>query len=415
MKIAFVKFIFLAAVGLTMTLSVSATITSIKSDMCGNPECTSGVVQPVVRGSGSVSKISVMTVTGAGVDLSTGVSVSGEGVSAVYGSRTFGTGSSIVIQFSVRGDAPIGNRTVTMKYLVGTDTFTIRVIRGGTITGLRRVLENGSLVAPVNMPVNQPVTLRFAGTSIGNASIARNFDIGNKNGGCGSSETLCTFNVTFTRVGTYNINLIDNALPSQTSQSYSKFYYVGPDEISVVGQTTPSAFEPVRTVTGVSTPPPIDVAPRAFMTSLVRRVSRTTPNFTRDGFAYYRLASPENLCQGMTGTTSRRVTVANPTWGVTNIGGNVIPLGFSAQLRLGTQVVDTGDVPANLAAGASSTFTYVRPGDSLLSVFTFLDQLGCFVSPTAVAFFEDPTFTVIVDPAPGSLTESNEGNNSRVY
>src|SRR6185436_3545911 len=118
MKIAFVKFIFLAAVGLTMTLSVSATITSIKSDMCGNPECTSGVVQPVVRGSGSVSKISVMTVTGAGVDLSTGVSVSGEGVSAVYGSRTFGTGSSIVIQFSVRGDAPIGNRTVTMKYLV---------------------------------------------------------------------------------------------------------------------------------------------------------------------------------------------------------------------------------------------------------------------------------------------------------
>ncbi|MFL6467006.1 MAG: hypothetical protein ACJ72Z_03520, partial [Pyrinomonadaceae bacterium] len=274
---------------------------------------------------------------------------------------------------------------------------------------------NGNLVAPVNIPVNVPVTLRFSGTNIGNASIARNFDIGAKNGGCGDTETLCTFTVTFTRVGTYNINLIDNGLPSQSSSAYNKFYYAGPDDISVVGQSAPSTFDPVRTVTGVSTPPPIDVAPRVFMTSLVRRISRTTPNFTRDGFAYYRLASPENLCQGMIGTQSRRVTVANPTWGVTNIGGNLIAPGFPAQLLVGTQVMDTGQVQQNLAAGASWSKDYVRPGGSLLSVFTFLDQLGCFVSPTAVAFFEDPTFTVVVDPVPGSLAESNEGNNSRVY
>ena len=169
MKTVFAKGFVLSAVLLTVTASASATITSIKSDMCVNPECLSSVVQPVVRGSGSVSRISVMTVKGPSVDLSTSVSVSGEGVSAVYGARTHGTGSSIVIQFSVRGDAPFGTRTVTMKYLIGSETFTIRVIRGGTITTLRRVLDNGTLTAAVNIPVNVPVKLRFAGSSIGNA------------------------------------------------------------------------------------------------------------------------------------------------------------------------------------------------------------------------------------------------------
>ena len=415
MKTVFVKILVLSATALSITASASATITSIKSDMCVNPECLPNVVQPVVRGSGSVPKISVMTVRGPSVDLSTGVSVTGEGVTAVYGTRTHGTGSSIVIQFSVNGNAPLGVRTVTMKYLIGSETFIIRIVRGGTITSLRRVLDNGTLAAPVNMPVNVPVTLRFAGSSIGNASIARNFDIGTRAGGCGSAENLCEFNVTFTRVGTYNINLIDNALPSQSSSSYNKFYYAGPDEIIVVGQVAAPTYSPVGSrLSGSTTPPPIDAAPRTAMYNLVRRVSTTTANFTHDGFAYYRLASPENLCQGMIGTQSRQVTVAKPTWGATTSGGNMITLGFRAQLRLGTQVVQTEDVPANLAPSASAIFTYDRPGDSRLSVFTFLDRLGCFVSPTAVAYFEDPAYTVFVDTL-SALTESNEGNNSRVY
>jgi len=415
MKTVFAKGFVLSAVLLTVTASASATITSIKSDMCVNPECLSSVVQPVVRGSGSVSRISVMTVKGPSVDLSTSVSVSGEGVSAVYGARTHGTGSSIVIQFSVRGDAPFGTRTVTMKYLIGSETFTIRVIRGGTITTLRRVLDNGTLTAAVNIPVNVPVKLRFAGSSIGNANIARNFDIGAKSGGCSGTENLCDFNVTFTRVGTYNVNLIDNALPGQSSSAYNKFYYNGPDEISVVGQVAAPTYYPVGSrIVGSTTPPPIDAAPSTSMNNLVRRMSKTTPNFTRDGLAYYRLSSPENLCQGMFGTESRQVSVANPTWGATNSGGNMISAGFHAELRLGTQVLQPMDVQAGLAPGASSNSTYDRPGDSRLSVFTFLDQLGCFVSPTAVAFFEDPTFTVVVDTT-SVLTESIEGNNSKAY
>jgi hypothetical protein len=137
------------------------------------------------------------------------------------------------------------------------------------------------------------------------------------------------------------------------------------------------------------------------------------PNFTRDGFAYYRLASPENLCQGMSGTQSRTITVPNPTWGATNAGTVIITGAFQAQLSAnGQTIVET--VPANLAVGASTNFTWDRPGDSRLSVFTFLDAVGCFVSPTAVGFCEDPQITVVVDTGT-AIAESKEGNNSRVY
>jgi hypothetical protein len=357
-----------------------------------------------------------MTIRGPSVDLSTGVTVSGDEIAVSYGARTFGSGSSIEIKFMVSPLAALGVRTVTMKYLVGSDTFSIRIIRGGTISSIQRVLDNGSLAPVTDLPVNQEVTLRFSGLRIGNANIARNFDIkpGSQSGGC-SSESVCIFTVTFTRVGSYNIHLIDNALPSQTSSSMSSFWYAGPDDITVVGQTTATpvmSMPKISTSTSVSTPV-VDATPRGNVTNLVRRMNPGAPNFTRDGFSYYRLASPENLCQGMSGTQSRTIIVPNPTWGATNSGTVIITGAFQAQLSAsGQTIVQT--VPANLAVGASTNFTWDRPGDSRLSVFTFLDAVGCFVSPTAVGFFEDPQITVVVDTG-NAIAESKEGNNTRTY
>jgi hypothetical protein len=395
------------------SVTAFATIDSIASDFCRNPECTATVVQPVARGIGSATRTSTMTIKGPTAGIAVGLSVSGSGVTAAFGNRTL---TSIDIRFTVPGSAALGIRTVTINYPIGSDTFTIRVIRGGSITNIQQIV-NGSAVAPTNIPVNQPVTLRFTGTSIGNANIARNFDIqsGSQSGGCGGSETMCSFTVTFTRVGTYNIHLIDNSLQSQTTSPLLDFWYAGPDDITVVGQVTTSPIistPKILTSTSVSTPV-IDAAPRGNVTNLVRRINPGSPNFTRDGFSYYRLASPENLCQGMSGTQSRTITVANPTWGVTNTGTTVITVAFQAQLSAGGQTI-AATVPANLAVGASTNFTWDRPGDSRLSVFTFLDQLGCFVSPTAVGFFEDPQITVVVDTQ-NTVAESKETNNTRIY
>ena len=89
----------------------------------------------------------------------------------------------------------------------------------------------------------------------------------------------------------------------------------------------------------------------------VVRLGSTTPAFTQSGFSYYRIVSPENLCYGMSGTQSRTITVPDPIWGVTNIGANEIAAGFQAQLRSGTQILDTRPVQAGLDRGASQTFT----------------------------------------------------------
>jgi hypothetical protein len=124
--------------------------------------------------------------------------------------------------------------------------------------------------------------------------------------------------------------------------------------------------------------------------------------------------SPENLCYGMIGTASKTITVPNPVWGVTNVGGNEITIGFQAQLWSGTQLLATGNVDAGLDPGNFKQFTYVRPGDSRLSVFTFLDRVGCYASPTAVGYFVDPAFTVVSDTG-GVLAESSETNNTRNY
>ena len=416
MKINFTKLIVLIGTALAATVTASASITSIKSDMCQNPECRATVVQPIVRSSTGAARTTTMTVKGQFVDLSTAVQITGTGVTVTYGTRTHGADSSIVINFNIAGNAPLGNRTVSMRYAIetnGPDTFTIRVVRGGNVSTIRRILPSGEVVNPFNMPINEPVTLRFTGTNLTNSRIAPN-TIANNVTVVSCTETVCVIRLTFVAGGGLKLHLVDSGVPNQTTPN-SRFWYTGEDDVGISGSSGSGTTIISPVVSSVISPTPvsIDAAPRTFMANVVR-LGSTTPAFTQSGFSYYRIVSPENLCYGMSGTQSRTITVPDPIWGVTNIGANEIAAGFQAQLRSGTQILDTRPVQAGLDRGASQTFTYDRPGDSRLSVFTFLDRVGCYASPTAVGYFVDPPFTVISDSG-SVLTESSESNNSRTY
>jgi hypothetical protein len=69
-----------------------------------------------------------------------------------------------------------------------------------------------------------------------------------------------------------------------------------------------------------------------------------------------------------------------------------------------------------LNPGQTIDFTFTRPTDSRVRVSTFLNRVGCFISPSFTPFFEDPPFTVVVN-SNGALTEAaaNQANNSRNY
>src|SRR5688572_22149692 len=145
------KSIFLQALLTAITIAAAgtpanATITAIASDLCPNPACLPSAVQPVVRGVGG-SRVSTMTVKGQFVDLSTAVEVTGSGVSVSYGDRSHGSESSIVIRFTVSPSADLGERTVRMRYAIetnGPDTFTIRVVRGGSVSEIKRKVVSGN-------------------------------------------------------------------------------------------------------------------------------------------------------------------------------------------------------------------------------------------------------------------------------
>jgi hypothetical protein len=106
--------------------------------------------------------------------------------------------------------------------------------------------------------------------------------------------------------------------------------------------------------------------------------------------------------------------VQNPIWGVSNVGTAGIATPFPAELRSGAQALSMQTITA-LNPGQTRDFTFPRQNSSV-RVFTFLDRGGCFVSPTADRFFEDPQFTVVVNNN-NALTEAAaaQNNNSRNY
>ena len=199
------------------------------------------------------------------------------------------------------------------------------------------------------------------------------------------------------------------------SSTAFKFLYNGSLDLSVVAGTgtfSGSTFvnPPLKSTVGTAPALFIDIAPRANMSNIFRRQFKTA-SFTENGVAYFQIDF-QNACSGMSGNQSKIITIPNPIWGASNVGTANVAVAFQSQLRNGAVVLQTGDV-APLNAGATQNFTFTRASSSV-RVFTFLTHLGCFVSPTADQFFEDPPFTVVVNTN-GTVADTNTTNNTRNY
>jgi hypothetical protein len=406
----------------TLSSPALATIVTIKGTLTCSIGCSRTVVQFIAQGENHSFEV-----VGQFVDLSTGVQISGSRVTVSYGTRKGGANSSIIVNFSVQGNAAPGERTVTMNYANGgTDTFKVRVVSKGSISQVqyRRPLPfrlgGGAateLVPATNLPLNQTVLLIVTGTNLANIELRPETTYPNVSVRAGGTGTSRTIEIEFTGPGQGPLSIFDAALSGldMRSSGSSKFSYTGGTNRNIqYGGTQSGGSTFVGPVlSGVSGSPNtfVDVAPRANMLNVFRRTSQN-PAFTENGVQYFPIEAQH--CNGMALGQSRVITVANPLWGVSNVGTAGIATAFAAELRSGNQVLATQTI-TSLSPGQTRDFTVTRQ-DSRVRVFTFLTRGGCFVAPTASNFFEDPPFSVVVNTN-GALTEAtaNQSNNSRNY
>jgi hypothetical protein len=406
--------------------SALATIASIQSDLCPNPACLPGVVHPIVAG-----KQTSMVVKGQYVDLSTGVEISGSGVSVSYGDRVGGNGSHIVVRFNVSSSATLGERTVKLHYAIetnGPDTFKVRVVRGGSIDQIQQripglIAGTTRLIAANAIPINQRVTLVFSGSRLGNARIAPRSGVSNPQTLSGCTETKCEFQLEFTQGGTLDVNLFDASVNPNPNTLLYKFFYGGDESVTISGTATSTQtgtfVTPIPTV-GTATPTTFaDVAPRANMLNIFRR-SGNSVTVNRQTFLQVDDRWCSNLGIPTTASASQTITLPDLFWGVSNVGTAAITVAFNSQISANGVILQTQSIPAStLGLGATQDFRIPRTSsNNHITVIRFAPpvQGGCFVNPTALGFFEDPTFTVRVDVG-GAVPESqtNQANNVRNY
>jgi hypothetical protein len=142
--------------------TASATIDHILGgDVCITVDgCSKDVEYPVRQG-----QTTTVTVLGQYVDLSTGLEVSGSGVTV---SSAGGSSSRKSIRIAVASNAEVGLRTVKLHYLVevnGPDTFKIRIVRNGQVS---------AIAIPSPRQYFSDVDITFTGENIGNAGLFGN-------------------------------------------------------------------------------------------------------------------------------------------------------------------------------------------------------------------------------------------------
>ena len=390
---------------LTIAGSASASITTIKGTLACFVGCNRDVVQKIAQG-----ETFAFEVVGQFVDTSTSVEITGGGVDVSYGTRKHGSGSSIIVKFDLTNGADPGERTVKMHYAIetnGPDTFKVRVVRKGSVTA----------ITPATAPLNQVVHLVLTGTRLDHIEIRDTSSIKNVNVLAGATSGRAEVDLEFTANGTQHLQVYDSALTQNDmiSGTASKFVYDGSLNLAVTAGTgiqAPATFvnPPLTSSVGAAPALFIDIAPKATMTNIFRRRFKTA-SFTENGVAFFEIDF-QNACSGMSGNQSKVITIPNPIWGASNVGTANVATGFQSQLRNGGAVLQTGDVTP-LSTGATQNFTFTRASSSV-RVFTFLTHGGCFVSPTANEFFEDPPFTVVVNTN-GTVADSNTTNNTRNY
>jgi hypothetical protein len=134
-----------------------ATIEHISGEEVCLAGCSKDVEFPIRQG-----QTTTVRVQGQYVDLSTGLEVSGSGVTV---SSAGASSSNKSIGIVVASNAEPGLRTIKLHYLVelnGPDTFNIRVVRKGRITGVE---------VPSPTQFFTDVNITFTGVNIGNARL----------------------------------------------------------------------------------------------------------------------------------------------------------------------------------------------------------------------------------------------------
>ena len=405
MKLTVLKITLMAFFLLALNSYALATINTIRGTLACFNGCSPSVVQNI-----SPNKTFSFEVIGQFVDLSTGVQIDDPAINVSYGARKSGAGSSIIINFVVGSNATIGDHTVKMRYLVetnGPDMFKVHVVNRGTI---------GQITPTNNIPINQVVQLTVTGTKLSRAQVAPSNAYRNAHILAGATDSRATVELEFTQSGTGVLQLFDANLTSNdlASSGIAQFVYSGSPSLQFGNVLVSSTGVIPQVPIGGGTIAPIpfnDVAPRANMLNIFRRLN-TTPTFTENGTQFF--AVDNQNCAGMTGNQSQVITIPDLTWGVSNVGTADINIAVTSQLKTGTQVLQTQTVPG-LNPGETRNFTFTRQ-NSRVRVSTFLLHQGCFVSPTSDFFFEDPTFTVLVNTN-GAVVEAiaNQANNSRNY
>jgi hypothetical protein len=411
---------------LGLSNSAMATIETIKGSLTCFIGCNRNVVQLIAQGESHSFEV-----VGSFVDTSTAVQITGSGVSVSYGTRKHGSGSSIIVRFDVGPNAAPGERTVKMRYGIetnGPDTFTVRVVRKGTISQIqyRRSLPfrpgggpATELVPATGLPLNQRVLLIVTGTKLDSVEVRPESTYQSVRVLPGATATSCTVEIEFTSSGQGPLVMFDAALSSQDmrSSTSSKFSYTGGTSRNIQYGGTPSGSSfvtPIIGSRGGSSSTFVDVAPRANMLNIFRRLSNFAP-VNRNGLTMLRVE--DRWCNGMpiNQNGSRVITIPNPIWGVSNVGTADINTAFASQLRSGSQILETETVPG-LNPGETRDFTFQRQ-NSTVRVRRFSDQQGCFASPNDTGFFfEDPPFNVRVNTNAALIeATANESNNSRNY
>lgn len=399
-----------------------ATIDTIKGSLTCFVGCGRTVVQNIAQGNDHSFEV-----VGQFVDLSTGVRINGEGVSVSYGTRKHGSNSSIIVKFDVQSNAAPGERTVTMEYPTGTDTFRVRVVRRGTISQVqyRRPLPfrpgggaANELVAATGLPLNEKVILVITGTRLDDIQVRTESTYQSVRVLSGSS-TSRSIEIEFSGAGQGALLIFDAALSAQDmrSSTSSSFSYTGGTNRNIQYGGTPPASSfvaPVLSGGGGGGNTFTDAAPRANMLNIFRRLSNFAP-FEINGLTMLRVE--DRFCEGMpiNQNDAREITVPDLVWGVSNVGTADINTAFESQLKTGTVVLATESVPG-LNPGETRNFNFRRQ-NSRVRVRRFSDRQGCHVSPNDTAFFfEDPPFTVVVNTN-GALTEAaaQTNNNRRNY
>ena len=379
-----------------------------------------------------------MRIYGGGTDLATSIEA-GSGVSCTIEDRKNGIGSWVEINCNASNSASTAIRTLKIKYPIGEDSFKIRVQRVGTIsriqydpspssptTSMSGAITNVQSIGSISgvsrpaglqpateLPRNVDVVLVITGTKLGNVKLGNDADY---SGSVlpGATDTQCRVKIKFTRGGTQEIKIVDvetGGGPYKGATSKSD------KEVDVSGTTNTSYNTATGGIVGGGTSSGatfIDVAPRANMLNVFRRLSNFAP-FTVGGVTF--LTVNNQHCQGMSPNQSKEITIPDLTWGVTNVGTQTINQSFQIILRGASGTALATETVNSLAPGATQNFTFRRE-NSVVRVKTRSDRQGCFVSPNDAPdfFFEDGAFSVLVDST-AVLGEDNtrRANNARNY